>query len=705
MSASVPPVQTSVPRATVSRTARSLFPTADHDPVVPVWNETPTEARDVPRVDAATQSMERWGVSLPIQSWQAAEEAGHRHSDFTGDYVPLWGAKHLAFISEDVVLQAIADDRRVQLMSSNEVEILRADEQAWTLHALDDLITARVLPYELRDGVLMVLAVDPSDRLAESVLRSLKNKTRSMNLRIAAPQVLGRRLNELRRRTGGDGPNLSTAVEQIRGGGRSPISRATVSLLAKDDSGSDSAVVQMVDSYLADAVEAGASDLHLEPLQDGLSIRIRVDGRLREILKITPEHANLPLDHVLLLRRNIIGRFFRMAERPEGTAVFQPIDGNFTWVNRRKGNTTVDIRFSAYGTTWADGAVGITMRFLNLQHSHDRLEACGFEPSLLAKIRLASSRKEGIVLNAGPTGSGKSTTMHAILRNVYRPDLNVITIEDPVERKISGYRQLEVRGITGSEGQFDATYARLLRAAMRMDPDIILVGEIRDSDSAEAAVAAANTGHFVLSTLHANTALLGVERLLNFKVEPFLLSQSVQLLMAQRLIMRLCGRCSTPAQSPEDRRKAEKILTQHGYRANLSWADAGLTEVDLEDGLAALRTDQRKDALVSIPDPHSPILDFPGLRHPRYCDSCGSSGFVGRVGVFSLVTVTDDLRRMMMIPRTGLDDTAGQMRELAYEGGTRSLFASGLLRVLRGETALGRLVAELGPGYRAKSPL
>ncbi|MBW7932057.1 MAG: Flp pilus assembly complex ATPase component TadA [Gemmatimonadaceae bacterium] len=649
--------------------------------------------------------MSRWGISLTIADWQAAEKAGASHALFTGDYLALWGALHLGYVAEEAVMQAIADDRRVQFMPEHDVEVLRVDEQAYALHPLEDLLTASVLPYELRDGVLMVLAVDPSDRLADDVLRSLQRKMTTVRMTVAAPKAVRRRLIELRRRTAGDGRDVSAAVDEIRGGGRAVGQRSTLALVAREDTNSESAVIAMVDSFLAEALDLGASDMHVEPLADGLSIRVRVDGRLRELRKITPEASNMPLDAVLLVRRNLIARFFRMAERSEGTATFTPVDGNFTWVNRRNGNATVDVRFSAYGTTWHDGAVGLTMRFLNLKNTHERLEACGFEPGLLQKIRLASARKDGIVLNAGPTGSGKSTTMHAILRSVYRPDLNVITIEDPVERRVSGYRQMEVRGITGSEGQFDATYPRLLRAAMRMDPDIILVGEIRDAESAEAAVAAANTGHFVLSTLHANTALLGVERLINFKVEPFLLSQSVQLLMAQRLVMRLCARCSTHAQSAEDRRKVEAILTQHGYDARMTWADAGLTSGDLEDGLALLRADQRRDALATPPDPDSPILEFTGLRHPRHCEACGMTGFVGRLGVFSLVTIDEELRRLMMIPRTGVDDAAQQMRDIAYAGGTRSLFASGLLRVLRGETALGRLVTELGPGYTAQGPL
>jgi type II secretory ATPase GspE/PulE/Tfp pilus assembly ATPase PilB-like protein len=320
-------------------------------------------------------------------------------------------------------------------------------------------------------------------------------------------------------------------------------------------------------------------------------------------------------------------------------------------------------------------------------------------------IRRVTSTADGIIVNTGPTGSGKSTTMHAILADLRRPHLHIHTIENPVERRIDGYRQMEVKGVVGVDKEFNATYANLLRASMRMDPDIILVGEVRDSESAQVAMAAANTGHFVLTTLHANTALMGIQRLFHFDVEVFALSQSVKLLMAQRLVPRLCASCSKPTETEADLEQAAAILDEHGYPREMTWAQAGLTNEDLEDGMSLLRADQREGDYRTVPDAESPILAWPGLRHPRNCPLCRRTGFAGRVGVFSLVRVTDPMRRLMLEQARHQVDIEKSLQQEAYENGSRTLMANGLLRVMRGETAFGMLVRELGPDYGPMSPL
>lgn len=339
----------------------------------------------------------------------------------------------------------------------------------------------------------------------------------------------------------------------------------------------DAPVIRLINALIAEAVKTRASDIHIEPYEKNLSVRVRVDGVLREILSLPAR-----MTPVLVSRVKVMARLDIAEKRV-------PQDGR---ISIALGGKAVDVRVSTLPARYGERVV---MRILDKDAARLDLDALGMPDDVKVRFKQALRRPNGIILVTGPTGSGKTTTLYAALTLLNDPSRNILTVEDPVEYAIDGIGQTQINPRVGM------TFATGLRAILRQDPDIVMVGEIRDVETAEIAIQAALTGHLVLSTVHTNSAVGAVTRLRDMGAEPFLLSSTIAAVMAQRLVRRLCPSCKEP-RAPDD---AERSVL----------------------GLA----------------PGEPVEIF----RPVGCGRCGHTGYEGRIGVYELIVADETLRKLI----------------------------------------------------------
>jgi len=382
------------------------------------------------------------------------------------------------------------------------------------------------------------------------------------------------------------------------------------------DSQDDAPVIRLINALIAEAVKTRASDIHIEPYEKALSVRLRIDGVLREVLSLPPRMIPVIVSRVKVMAR------LDIAERR------LPQDGR---ISIALGGKTVDVRVSTLPARFGERVV---MRILDKEAARLDLDALGMPADVKERFRQALQRPNGVILVTGPTGSGKTTTLYAALTLLNDPSRNILTVEDPVEYAIDGIGQTQINPKVG------LTFAAGLRAILRQDPDIVMVGEIRDVETAEIAIQASLTGHLVLSTVHTNSAVGAVTRLRDMGAEPFLLSSTIAAVLAQRLVRRLCPSCRRPYQPDA----AERALM----------------------GLSA-------DADVVI-------------HAPGGCGRCSQTGFEGRVGVYELVVADETLRRL-------IHDNAGE-QELSAHAFRRgeTLAQCGFRHVLAGATSLDEVL-------------
>ena len=394
------------------------------------------------------------------------------------------------------------------------------------------------------------------------------------------------------------------------------------------DADADAAVVRFVSDVLTQAVAERATDVHFEPQEGSLRIRFRVDG----ILIPVPLPDNLArFQDAIISRLKIMARL-NISERR------LPQDGR---INFRDGTNVLDIRVSTIPTIYAES---VSLRLLNQRKEAYDMDRVGLAPDEQAAVRRVLAYPHGIVLVTGPTGSGKSTTLNAFLREINSPELRLVTIEDPIEYEVPGANQVQAKPEIG------LTFASALRSTLRQDPDVIMVGEIRDLETAEIAIRASLTGHLVFSTLHTNDAPGAITRLVDMGIEPFLVASAVELVIAQRLVRRLCPGCSVGA-VPD--------------RAQLAPA------------LAAL----------GLPD--SALDGVRELRQPVGCRRCRGTGYSGRVGVFELFfpKAAHDLVVRRVSNR--------ELSDFAVAHGMRPLARTGWDKVVAGLTTVDELVRNI----------
>ncbi len=389
--------------------------------------------------------------------------------------------------------------------------------------------------------------------------------------------------------------------------------------------GEEAPVIRLVNVLLMSAIHKGASDIHIEPYEKELRVRYRVDGVLYNIM-------NPPMKF-----RDAISSRVKIMAKLDIAEKRLPQDGRIKIRYNDSGQSKeIDFRVSVLPTLFGEK---IVMRLLDRDKLMLDMTKLGFEPASLVKFEAAIQKPWGMVLVTGPTGSGKTNTLYSSISRINTPETNIMTAEDPVEFNIVGVNQVQIRENIG------LNFAAALRAFLRQDPNIVLVGEIRDFETAEIAVKAALTGHLVLSTLHTNDAPSTISRLMNMGIEPFLVSSSVNLICAQRLVRRVCSKCKVPNPVPP------AALIKVGYTP--------------------------EDARVVVPQKGSG------------CEKCNSTGYKGRVGLYEVMEVTDSLRELILVGASSLE-----LRRKAIEEGMLTLRQSGLTKIREGVTTIEEVVRE-----------
>jgi len=505
----------------------------------------------------------------------------------------------LGYVTEDEVAAALAEETGLPRLRLEEV-----DHSGQLLSLVPPEVIRRhfVFPVKLADGALYLAMADPYNIHALDDVRALTG----LEIRplVATPGEIRRAYQRLMGVPG----RARDIIEQYG------EDEERQEVQAPEDEIGDAPSVRMVNLILEQAVEARASDVHIEPRQDETIVRFRVDGALQQAMELPKRLAG-----------GVVSRIKVMANL-DITNRRTPQDGR---TRVAFGDTPVDVRVSTLPTIYGEKVV---LRLLPLQSEVMDIEALGFQPESASAIRAMLARRQGMILVTGPTGSGKTTTLYAFLRALNTPDVNIITIEDPVEVRMEGINQVEVspRG-TG------VTFASALRSVLRQDPDIIMVGEMRDEETAEIAVRAALTGHLVLSTLHTNSAVATLGRLTDMGVERYLVAGTVIGIIAQRLVRKLCVRCRRPV-------------------AELDPLERRFLGPAAEDAV---------------------------LYEPVGCPACRNTGYHGRLAIEEVLVVDKTIRGLI---QCGAPED--EIAAAAAANGMVSLRQSGIRRVLAGETSV-----------------
>jgi len=384
-------------------------------------------------------------------------------------------------------------------------------------------------------------------------------------------------------------------------------------------------IIKLVNLILTDSVKRGASDIHLEPYETELRVRFRIDGMLQTVM--TPP---LKVKDAITSRMKIMAKLDIAEKR-------LPQDGRIMIKYKAEGKKKeLDFRVSTVPTLYGEK---IVLRLLDKENLRLDMTKLGFEQESLTKFERSILKPYGMVLVTGPTGSGKTNTLYSSVARLNQVDTNIMTAEDPVEFQLGGINQVQMKE------QIGLNFAAALRAFLRQDPNIILVGEIRDFETAEIAVKAALTGHLVLSTLHTNDAPSTISRLMNMGIEPFLVATSVNLICAQRLVRRICSNCKEEVEVPQ------QVLI-----------DAGFSEEELKTTK---------------------------IYHGKGCNICNKGGYKGRTGLYEVMEINDELRELILVGASALE-----LKKKAVEQGMLTLRRSGLVKIAAGMTTMDEVLRE-----------
>jgi len=519
----------------------------------------------------------------------------------------LWGTVVQAAVASDQqIVEALAARFRLKVADLGQSERGARD-------FVPEPIARRyhVLPMRITDSYLEIATASPFDFDCEKTLAFATG--REVRMHLASPSAIRDRIDELYRPEnvidklleGMDAAEVTTLEEQ----------QDTDELTASAEQASQRPVVRLVDLILSEGILSRASDIHIEPEEGGVAVRYRIDGVLRQVMKV-PRAAGLPL----ISRLKIISSL-DIADR------LRPQDGR---ARVAVNGTPVDLRVSTLPASLGEKVV---IRILDSRRTVLSLDSLGLTEQESGEIRALLDNRDGIILVTGPTGSGKTTTLYSALRHIQSEGVNIVTVEDPVEYRLAGIVQVQVHEKAG------LTFASALRSILRQDPDVVLVGEIRDRETAQIAVQASLTGHLVLATLHTNDAPNAVTRLVDIGVESFKIATAVRGVVAQRLMRRLCPSCK---------------------------------EVWVE----------------SIPPKmHRWIPRDTPLYRAVGCPECAMTGFRGRFSIIEVLRVTAEVER-----RIGQNVTADKIAEAARAAGMHTMWESGLEHVLRGDSTIDELL-------------
>jgi type IV pilus assembly protein PilB len=516
--------------------------------------------------------------------------------------------------SSDGIARTLAARHHLPLVDLAVVAVADEAAKQIALHVLERIVA---MPYVIADGQLHVAIADPANIHGIDELRLATRLP--LSLAVASRDDIQ---VEIRR--------LTRASEAF--GARAVLDEEAAALEAEeeeaddleaDDGISDAPLVRLVNSVIFQAAEDGASDIHFEPQEDSLSVRFRIDGVLHEVQRIPKRMAAGVTTRLKVLAK------LDIAERRK------PQDGRIS-LNAAAAGRTLDVRVATLPTVEGESVV---MRLLDKSKKAPTLAELGLSESMQQMLTDLVMRPTGALLATGPTGSGKSTTLYAALAQINRPEINIITVEDPVEYRLPGVNQVQINTRAG------LTFATALRSILRSDPDVVMVGEIRDGETAKISIEAALTGHLVLSTLHTNDAPGALTRLQEMGVEPFLVGAAVTGVLAQRLARKLCTHCCEMYQpSVDDLLKA---------RVSPEVAAAS-------DGMAFYRK--------------------------RGCPRCGQTGYKGRIGVYQLLAMSEQLEAL-----AAQKASREEIERAAIEEGMRTLWDDGIAKVSAGLTSIEEL--------------
>src|SRR5687767_10383198 len=534
---------------------------------------------------------------------RTAEAAGHRE---------LWEAAVRGGATDDAILQALASRFRMKV-----ADLTLSTSQACEIVPESLARKYRIVPMAVTDSALDIATADPHDLDCERMLAFATGRT--VRMQLAAPSAIVARIDELYQPV--------NAVEKILEGvtGRYDIDTITEGGDDEDfnlsaDRASERPVIRLVDHIIAEAITTRASDIHIEPEEAGVAVRYRIDGVLRDTMTL-PRPAGLPL----------VSRIKIMAQMDIADRL-RPQDGR---ARVSVNGVRVDLRVSTLPASYGEKVV---IRILDSRATVLSLDGLGLLPDEGKRLNDLVNLREGIVLVTGPTGSGKTTTLYSALRQIQQRAVNIVTVEDPVEYKLGGVVQVQVNEKAG------LTFANALRSILRQDPDVILIGEIRDKETAGIAVQASLTGHLVLSTLHTIDAASSVARLVDIGVDAYKIAAALKGVVAQRLLRRLCPTC-------------RQENTDHVSERMRRWLPHGMT-----------------------------------LFKAVGCSECSQTGYRGRMAVMEVLTANSDIERLI-----SQGETADAIAEAARAAGMKTLWDSGIEHVRAGETALDELLRVVEP--------
>lgn len=513
------------------------------------------------------------------------------------------------FVSEEDMLKALA--LQLDLPYYDRLPINDIDPALVDSIPIQFCRDNKILPIARDDFNVTVVVSDPLNIYPLDDLRLILST--NINMIVSPPGVIENSINRVFERANDASQKVLDELSVGEVGEDEDLEETRDLLESTDD---EKPIIRLVNSILARAVKERASDIHIEPLENEVLVRFRIDGMLQDKTSIPKRHAGS-----LASRIKIIGKL-NIAEKRV------PQDGR---IPIKVAGKDIDVRLSILPVSFGER---IVMRLLDKSAGGKRLDQMGLEGQMYNQLCELVEQKHGIVLVTGPTGSGKSTLLYASLMHINTTDINILTIEDPVEYQVSGIGQIEVKEKIGM------TFASGLRSILRQDPDVIMIGEIRDGETAKIAVQASITGHLVLSTVHTNDTASTVTRFLDFGVQPFQLSSAVLGIVATRLLRTLCSHCKE-AYTPSD----EELSILNIKRENLP-----------------------KQKL---------------FRAGHGCDKCFNIGYHGRVGVYELLVFDDDIRNHILKTQD-----SKSIKKLAVEKGMVTLRDSALVKVINGQTSL-----------------
>ncbi len=561
--------------------------------------------------DYVLELLQENGMLTPTQ----IEEGWNKVAESDGVMDILDALKSLNYVKDDEIMVLLSQQYGMETIDLNDYSI---PEEVISLVPGETAKQYKIIPVQFKDDILTIAMSDPTDMETVDTLRYILKC--DIEAVIAPKEQIMKMIDA--HYSGMEG-TVDTYVNKLDD---SSESIELVDMAATQDEGmskdskDDAPIIKLVSLIIFNAHQLRSSDIHLEPMEKKFRIRYRIDGALRE-MDSPPKY----------LQTNIISRL-KIMSKMDISEKRVPQDGR---IQIAVSGVELDLRVSSIPTTHGES---IVMRILDKSSIQLDIPKLGFYTDDQEKIDSIISMPDGIFLVTGPTGSGKTTSLYAFLNTINKPNRKIITVEDPVEYQLSGINQVQVNPIV------QMTFANALRAMLRQAPNIIMVGEIRDLETADIAINASLTGHLVFSTLHTNDAPSSVTRLIDMGVKPFLVASSVRAIMAQRLVRRICKNCAEPYQPTPDE----------------------IRLLNLSDEYLASAT----------------------LMHGRGCSVCGGTGYKGRMGIYEILLLTEDMQYLIYSK-----ETSSKIRAAARESGMRTLREDGLRKAAAGITTVSEVLA------------